>query len=418
VVTDFLGGGMPASMLVHNSPEMHNKTPNSPTSIDARNSARHFAALLNDSRNEWLDQRNFNATVGFGVPEIPIYLGFINIKLGFRFEVGVFNNGGTAFVYNPLSIANASKGIPVYGWSSLDYSSMGMELDITLAVELCMPFVGCVTIFDGAFGLGFGLPLGGATHQLVTNQGDQKMFAPQWGTPADAMMFKKNVPYGDAMRPVHAATWAWGNVLPVHGINTAEDVTIGYNGSPSFFTLGADHADSGVSKEFTVAVAKPLTSVRTSDNVNSLNLRSGRFAVETDGVNDNPLVGLWGDGERMMTVSSAETYFAPPSGREESANQYSPFWDARLREPSKFIEFIASGHIDIQALLGMMSITPSYVAGFLIDLAFDNVIKPGRDTLLDKMPPLVQPFAKPAVEKVTDEVLDKVKDGIIGALPQ
>lgn len=416
IVSDFLGGS-PASMLVNNSPDMHNRTPNSMSSIDARNSARHFAALLNGSRNEWLDKRNFNATVGFSIPEIPIYLGFINIKLGLSFEVGVFNNGGTAYVYNPLSIANASKAIPVYGWSSLDYSSMGAEFNISLAVEVCLPFVDCITLFDGEFGLGFGLPLGAATHQLVTNQGDQKLFPGQWGTPADAMMYKKNVPYGDTMRPVHAATWAWGHVIPSHGISP-EDVTLGYSGSPSFFTLGADHAESGVSKEFTVAVSKPLDSIRTSDNPASLNLRQGRFAVETNGVDDNPLVFLWGDGERMMTVASAETYFAPPSGREESANQYSPFWDARLREPSRFIEFIASGKIDIQEVLGMMSITPSYVAGFLIDLAFDNVVKPGRDILLDKMPAPLNTFAKGPIEEITDKVLDEAKDGIIGAIPK
>jgi hypothetical protein len=419
IVSDFLGGG-PASMLVNNSPEMHNKTPNSLSSIDARNSARHFAALLNGSRNDWLSKRNFNATVGFGIPEIPIYLGFINIKLGFRFEVGVFNNGGTAFVYNPLSIANASKAIPVYGWSSLDYSSMGAEFNISLAVEICMPLAGCLTLFDGEFGLGFGLPLGAGTHQLVTNQGDQKLFPTQWGTPADAMLYKKNVPYGDAMRPVHATTWGWAHmpIVPTSHGHMPSDVTVGYSGSPSFFTLGADHADSGVSKEFTVAVSKPLESIRTSDNQDSLNIRQGRFALETNGVDDNPLIDLWGDGERMMTVSSAETYFAPPSGREESANQYSPFWDARLREPSRFIEFIASGKIDIQELLGMMSITPSYVAGFLIDLAFDNVVKPGRDVLLDKMPAPLNTFARGPIEDITDKVLDQAKDGIIGAIPQ
>ena len=415
VLSDFLGGDLPSSMLVNNAPEMHNKTANTPTSIDARNAARTFAALLNNQRNDWLDARNFDATVGFGVPEIPIYLGFIKIKLGFQFDVGVFNNGGTAYVYNPLSIANASKGIPTYGWASIDYSSMGFKLDVKLAVELCMPLVGCVSIFDGALGFGLGLPLGAGTHQLVTNPGDQRMFPSQWGNPAQGMLLKKHRPYGDTMHPVHATTWGWGHVIPSHGISP-EDYNSGYSGSPSFFTLGADHAESGRSKEFTVAVAKPLDSVRTSDNPNSLNIRQGKFALDTQGVTDNPLVGLWGDGQRMMTISSAETYFAPPSGRDESPNQYSPFWDARLREPSTFVQLIAAGKIDIQEILGMNSLNPSYVVGFLMDLALDYVIKPGRDRLLDKLPPLIQPVAKPAIEAVTDTVLDKATDGIKGAL--
>ena len=114
-----------------------------------------------------------------------------------------------------------------------------------------------------------------------------------------------------------------------------------------------------------------------------------------------------------MTISSAETYFAPPPGREESPNQYSPFWDARLREPSQVVQFIASGKIDLTQVL---NVSPSGVAGFLLGLATDFVIKPGRDRLLDKLPPLIKPVAKPALEKITDEVLDKAAEGITGAM--
>ena len=64
----------------------------------------------------------------------------------------------------------------------------------------------------------------------------------------------------------------------------------------------------------------------------------------------------------------------------------------------------------------MNSLNPSYVVGFLMDLALDYVIKPGRDRLLNKLPPLIQPVAKPAIEAVTDTVLDKATDAIKGAL--
>ena len=122
---------------------------------------------------------------------------------------------------------------------------------------------------------------------------------------------------------------------------------------------------------------------------------------------------LWNGGERMMTISSAETYFAPPKGRTESPNQYSPFWDARLREPSQVVQFIASGKIDLTQIL---NVSPSNVAGFMLGLATDYVIKPGRDRLLDKLPTLIKPVAKPALEKITDMVLDKATEGITGAL--
>src|SRR5690606_31434184 len=179
--------------------------------------------------------------------------------------------------------------------------------------------------------------------------------------------------------------YGWGAVPPlfIYGARPG-DAEFGYSGSPSFFTLGEDHAATGRSKEFTVAVSKPHSSVRTADNPQSLNLNSGTFALETQPVRtqDNPLLMLWGDGERMMTISSAETYFAPPSGRDESPNQYSPFWDARLREPSRVVQMIASGKIDLREILGLHNLSPSSVAGFLLGLATDYVVKPGRDRLL------------------------------------
>jgi hypothetical protein len=428
LLADFLGGVTPGSMLVNLAPEMHNKTGTSKSKdmTTTGEASRYFAATINEQRNAWLSDRNFDATVGLSTPEISLPLGFINIKFKFGFEVGVFNNGGTAYVYNPLSTSSAGKAMPVFGWSSLDYSSMGFKLSLDLAIELCLPLVGCVTIFDDGINFGFGLPLGGATQQLVTNVGDQYLFGPQWGTPAQGLLKSKPRPYGDALHPVHAVTYGWG-IFPmmIYGTNLAEDVNTGYSGSPSFFVLGDDHAETGRSKEFTVAVSKPLSAIRTSDNPDSLNLRPvadtssvlnrrGRFALQTEGVDDNPLVFLWGDGERMMTISSAETYFAPPPGREESPNQYSPFWDARLREPSQVVQFIASGKIDITQIL---NVTPATVAGYLFDLARQFVIEPGRDRLLDKLPPLIKPVAKPVLEKITDEVLDQAKDSVTGAMP-
>lgn len=428
LLADFIGSHTPGSMLVNISPEMHSKVASTTDGVTSRNASRMFAATINEQRNAWLSDRNFDAAVGFGA-ELPIHLGFINIKLGFQFQVGVFNNGGTAYVYNPLSISNAGKSMPVYGWSSLDFSSMGFKLDVDLMIELCLPMVGCVTIFDDGINFGFGLPLGGATQQLVTNAGDAFLFGPQWGTPAQGLLKSKPRPYAEAMHPVHATTWGWGNVLSVFGLNRAEDVNSGYSGSPSFFALGDDHAETGRSKEFSVAVSKPLSAVRTSDNPDSLNLRStgdtanvlnrqGRFGLQTTGVNDNPLIDLWGEdgGEQMMTVSSAETYFAPPPGRSESPNQYSPFWDARLREPSRVVQMMASGQIDLREILGLNNLSPGSVAGHLLGLATDFVIAPGRDRLLDKLPTMIKPVAKPVIEEITDTVLDRVTEGVIGAM--
>lgn len=426
LLADFIGGYTPGSMLVNLAPEMHSKTAASTKDgLTTRDASRYFAATINEQRNAWLSDRNFDAAVGLSTPEITLPLGFITIKFKIGFEVGVFNNGGTAYVYNPMSTSAAGKTMPVFGWGSIDFSSMGFKLSVDLAIQLCLPMVGCVTLFDDGINFGLGLPLGGATNQFVTSPEDQFWFGPQWGTPGQGLLKSKPRPYGDAMHPVHAVTWGWGNFpMMMFGMNTAEDVNTGYSGSPSFFVLGDDHAETGRSKEFTVAVSKPLAAIRTSDNPNGLNLqptndtsnvlnRKGRFALQTEGVDDNPLVFLWGDGERMMTVSSAETYFAPPPGRDESPNQYSPFWDARLREPSRVVQFIASGQIDLTQIL---NVNPANVAGYLMGLATDFVIKPGRDRLLDKLPTLIKPAVKPVLEKISDEVLEKASDGITGAL--
>lgn len=418
LLADFAGSQAPSSMLVNLAPEMHGKTA-AKTKDDATtgDASRYFAATINEQRNAWLSDRNFDAAVGLSTPEITLPLGFINIKFRLGLEVGVFNNGGTAYVYNPMSTSNAGKTMPVFGWASLDFSSMGFKLELDLAIELCMPLVGCVSIFDDGINFGLGLPLGGATNQLVTSPQDNFFFAPQWGSPLQGALKSKPRPYGDALHPVHLVTYGWGQVpLAMYGTNRVEDVNTGYSGSPSFFVLGEDHAETGRSKEFTVAVSKPLSSIRTSDNPEGLNLTRGRFAMQTEGVDDNPLVFMWGDGERMMTISSAETFFAPPPGRSESPNQYSPFWDARLREPSRVAQFIASGQIDLREVLGLHNLSASSVAGYMLNLATDFVIKPGRDRLLDKLPTVIKPIAKPIIEEVTDTVLDQAVDGITGAM--
>tara|TARA_R110000868_G_scaffold63100_7_gene190243 strand:- start:13317 stop:15392 length:2076 start_codon:yes stop_codon:yes gene_type:complete len=426
LLADFVGSHTPGSMLVNLAPEMHSKTAaGTKDGLGSRQASRRFAATINEQRNTWLADRRFDPTtspfagINLSTPEITIPLGFINIKFQFGLQVGVFNNGGTAYAYNPLSVSAAGKSMPVFGWRSIDYSSMGFKLELKLAIELCMPVVGCISIFDDGINFGLGLPLGGATYQFVTNQGDNYLMPTQWGTPAQGLISGKPRPYGEAMHPVHAVTYGWGFVPPlfIYGARPG-DTEYGYSGSPSFFVLGEDHAETGRSKEFTVAVSKPLSSIRTADNPESLNINRGTFALQTQKVRDqdNPLLLLWGDGERMMSISSAETYFAPPSGRDESPNQYSPYWDARLREPSKVVEFIASGKIDLRKVLGLDSITPSAVSGFMLGLATDYVINPGRDRLLEKLPALIKPIAKPAIETVTDTVLDKAVEGIGSAL--
>ncbi|MBX9753594.1 MAG: hypothetical protein K2X80_02485 [Pseudomonadaceae bacterium] len=415
-VADFLGSLTPSTMLVNTAPEQYDSSnaQNADNSA-ARTAGRQYAAIMNSNRNDWLDARNFDASVSFGVPEIPIYLGVINIKLGFNLEVGVFNNGGTAYVYNPQSTAAGGKGIPRYGWTSVDFSSLGFKLDVSLEIEACLPLVGCITILDTDFGFDLGLPLGGGTHQIVAKAGDQFLVGSQWGSPTQNTPPGSPRPYGETMQTVHAATWIWGNTLGAFGANQAEDVSTGYGGAPSFFSLGRDYQGRGTSNEFTVAVAKPLGSLRTSDNPASLGLDTGKFALDTQGVHDNALSSLWGGPDNMMTIASAESYFAPPPGRIETPNQFSPFWDARLREPSRVVQMIAAGQIDLMAVLGLQAgASTSAIVGAVLDLGLKKLIEPGKDRLIAKLPSVISGPVKPVLDKFVDTVTTSASGAVSG----
>jgi hypothetical protein len=404
-VADFLGSLAPSTMLVNTAPEKHsNSNAKDAENSAARTAGRQYAAIMNNNRNDWLDSRNFNATVSLNPPELPLYLGFITIRLGLNVEVGVFNNGGTAYVYNPKSIAAGGTGIPHYGWSSVDFSSIGFKMQVSLRIEFCLPLLGCVEILTG-FPLQMGIPLSGGTHQIVAKAGDQFLIGTQWGSPTQNSPPGSSAPYGEAMQSVHGTTWTWGNTLGAFGLNQAEDVSTGYGGAPSFFSLGRDYQARGTSNEFTVAVAKPLSSLRTSDNPASLGLDSGTFALDTQEVKDNALSSLWGGPDHMMTIASAESYFAPPPGRVESPNQFSPFWDARLREPSRVVQMIAAGQIDLMAVLGLQpGASTSAIAGAVIDRGLKGLINPGKDRVVDKLPSVIKGPVKPVLDKFVDTI--------------
>jgi hypothetical protein len=406
-VADFLGSLAPSTMLVNTAPEKHsNSNAQNAENSAARTAGRQYAAIMNSNRNDWLDARTFDATVSSGA-QLFIPLQVIEITIGFNVEVGVFNNGGTAYVYNPQSLAAGGKGIPHYGWASVDFSSMGFKLQVSMQIKACLPPFGCVEILDVDFPIELGLPLGGGTHQLVAKAGDQFLIGSQWGSPTQNSPPGSSRPYGEAMQSVHATTWVHGNVMPppIFGANQAEDVSTGYGGAPSFFSLGRDYQARGTSNEFTVAVAKPLSSLRTSDNPASLGLDTGTFALDTQGVTDNALSSLWGGPDHMMTIASAESYFAPPPGRIESPNQFSPFWDARLREPSRVVQMIAAGQIDLMAVLGIQpGASTSAIVGAVLDLGLKKLIEPGKDRVLEKLPSVISGPVKPVLDKFVDTV--------------
>src|SRR5690606_14953515 len=64
LLADFAGSQVPSSMLVNLAPEMHGKTASKTKDYTTTgNASRYFAATINEQRNAWLSDRNFDAAV-------------------------------------------------------------------------------------------------------------------------------------------------------------------------------------------------------------------------------------------------------------------------------------------------------------------------------------------------------------------
>ena len=438
LVGSFLGGlNGPETMLVDTNPESYKKPKpgNSEPSDneDAKEAYKRFAAVINDNRNDWLSNRHFNlGPPPLTTPEITIPLGPIVITFSLTLEMGSFNDGGTAYRYNPLRTASTEDGIERYGWTSVDYTSLGFKLDIDLAVELCLwfPFVGtkCFTLIDGNIPLGFGMPISGATQQLVAEKEDAMLSAPQWGFPLMDELGLAPGMYGEAFDMVHLVTYGWGQVRNIYG-TLPSDVQTNYAGPPSFFALNDSFAESGTSHEFSIAVAKKLSDVPTTDSPDGLGLTGSsgnhlhRFQLDTQGPVDGALSSayatvMWQETDALMTVSSAETYFASPRDEDEVASQYSPFWDARLREPSPIVMMIATGDINPFELIGELDLSSGVmgVAEWVIDLAMEAITEPAKEQLLKNVQNPVKPYAEEIVDDVFDQVTGTAKDAVLNEL--
>ncbi len=438
VVGSFLGGlNGPETMLVDTNPERYKKKAGAsdpPPNDDAKEAYKRFAAIINDNRNDWLAKRHFNlGPPPLSTPEITLPLGPIRISFSLTLEMGSFNDGGTAYRYNPLRTSSTGDGIERYGWTSIDYTSLGFKLDVDIVIELCLwfPVVGtkCFTIIDGNIPLGFGMPISGATEQLVAEDADAMRTAPQWGFPGMDSMGMAPGMYNDTFHMVHAVTWFWGQVRNIYGTIPA-DVKTNYAGPPSFFALNDSFAESGTSHEFSIAVAKKLKDVPTTDSPDGLNLNGSsgnnlhRFQLDTQGPVDGTLSSayatvMWQETDALMTVSSAETYFASPrADKPEVASQFSPFWDARLREPSAITMMIATGEINPFDLMEELNLSSGImgVAEWVIDTALESLTEPAKEQLLKNVKPPVKQYAEEVVDEVFDQVTGTAKDAVLNEL--
>tara|TARA_R110002050_G_scaffold9504_1_gene33230 strand:+ start:376837 stop:379035 length:2199 start_codon:yes stop_codon:yes gene_type:complete len=428
---------------------------------------KRFAAIVNNNREAFTRDRHWDlgpprATFSFPL-NLDIGIVKLTIKLDLGFWMGIKNDGGTAYVSHGSMEEN--KDIASLGWSALDVTSFGIQIDIGLFVsfEVCLPIVGCNggTIIDVDFSIPIGLPLAGATHQLVSDRKYAKKVVPEWGYP----MMPPDVYGGDITDVLnqgsfdlfHLLALGWGSIAPqlpggMFGVNP-NDVTDSYSGPPSFFSLGDSFQESGVGYEFVIALAKTMDEIETTDkskpsesgsSPSSLNINTGA-AADWDDVENNPVSYtrfdveshsrvegkdisadyqelIWNDDRPMMTVSAAETYFADPmqknkDGSDVAPSLFSPFWDARLKEPSAMSMLIATGEIKWSDIFEGLSdnASASDIIDWVLQGIAERVIDVGVDTLVEQIDdpiigPLVEPTIKDVASQATDAAIEQLPD--------
>ncbi|MGJ8670708.1 MAG: hypothetical protein ACSHXK_14555 [Oceanococcus sp.] len=407
-----------------------------------------YAAIVNANREGFTEDRHWD--IGVQTPDLIPRLSFdlgvlaITLDLDLSFWTGVRNDGGAAYVGNDLEV---DADIPSLGWSAIDVTSFGIEFffNLLFQVDVCL-FGGCSRIIDVEFGgrIPIGFPLAGATHQLVSENryAENTMFewanlgdvdTGMWGGDPDDPLNQ------GAFDPFHTVSLLWGQAAPellpgMYGANRARDVTDSYGAPPSFYSLGDSFQEGGRSYEYTIALTKSLDNIQTTDNEvlgiegdesdwDSGDIDHTRFDVQTSSraqagdLSGDYQQAIWGNRRPMMTISSAETYFANPmqsneDGSAEPASLFSPFWDARLREPSAIAILIATGEIDWEEVIDGLSGGAVDIVEWLLNAVGDRVVESGVEYLTSQMEP---PFDTLLEGPVTDAA-SEVKDAAVSAV--
>ena len=459
LVADFLGG---------QSGELHNQiNSNSPSTKSSGDDAvaayQRYAAIVNRNREAFTADRHWNiwVTTPDIIPEITLDFGIVRLTIDLDFQVGmgIKNDGGAAYLAKDEIEEN--KDIAGLGWSAIDVTSFGVEFDVGLFVEIriCLPIVGCAesTLLDLDFTIPIGFPLAGATHQLVSHNKYAMLTLPEWGD-----IGEQDGKFGgdpdDSVNDgpldlFHAQALGWGQVAPelqpggMYGARLSTDVTDSYAAPPGFLSLGENFQESGVGYELTVALAKSMDDVETSDNPDSFDIGNNqdeddwdfdaddpdeannfdytRFDIdsksraETNGVEAAYQRTVWSDSRPMTTLSAAEVYFANPmqssaDGSPEPASLFSPFWDARLKEPSAVSQLIATGEVDWEELFDGVPDDAIGVVNWLLSAMAEDMIDSSIDYLKDQ---IESPFDT-VMEGPLDEIGDKAKDASGGAVDE
>ena len=118
----------------------------------------------------------------------------------------------------------------------------------------------------------------------------------------------------------------------------------------------------------------------------------------------------------MTTISSAEVYFSNPMQKKETydyyepANLFSPFWDARLIEPTLVPTLIATGELPFQDLIEGENV-PDDAIGII-----GWMLKRYADTMLEEMSEAILAKTQPPLTSPMEQGLDAIESPVKGAV--
>lgn len=456
VVSDFLGGQGDLSNLdnLYNT-----NTPNTKRAGDSSvESYQRYASIVNLNREGFTADRHWDiwATTPDIIPRITLNFGIVKLTIDLDFEVGfgLKNDGGSAYAAKSEIASNAD--IAKLGWSAIDVTSFGVEFDVAIFVEIEICILGCSssTLLDFGFTIPIGFPLAGATHQVVgkpVSNAKKTLF--EWGSIGEQDGIYGGDPNDDVndgpLDLFHAQALLWGQAAPelqpggMYGARNI-DVTTSYAGPPGFLSLGRNSQQIGITYEYTVAAAKSLDDVETTDNEDSFEIGkntnaddwddqagdigltrlevSSHSRAEANDVAGNYQQVVWNDSKPMMTLSAAEAYFSNPmqtntDGSAEPASLFSPFWDARLKEPSIVSFFIATGEVGWEELFSGLPDDAIGLVDWMLTSMAETMVDDSVEYLSDQIDsPYDTILAGPLkaagneVKNVSGDVVDSITD--------
>ncbi len=229
----------------------------------------------------------------------------IRIKIGYSFAFGIYSKGGSEVI---------QKDDKQFAWSAIDTS----DLEVQLAIY---PF----------FDFHPGIPTGGgasqaASSETILNEADISSDVNNAVLPG----------YGGA--PDYSISWDEAKiVIPEKQIEGAN-----YSGLKAYRDVKPkqdSNQDSGFfpfkSPFFLIGVVKDLDAM----NENEPKAAGDDFSL-SHGTQHKNLIATVAKSEVYFKRPTDLSYFAREDGNQENSNLFSPFWQARLVQPSEFDRFI------------------------------------------------------------------------------